>query len=540
MIYPGSLELDDAEANPLEETGFRALEFADPAELVCFFDPQINAGEVTLHPWQVEVTEQLAAARPTSKNPYKFALCAANGSGKDYFVIAPFVIWFALTKIQSLCVITSSSGVQLTSQTENYIKRLAEKVNLFYGQTIFKIRQRFIYCSLTGSEIRLFATDEEGKAEGYHPLEPNKEFAIIVNEAKTVAPEIFRALRRCTGYNYFIEVSTPGEPSGDFHRHFTSWQKYEYENAAVKLSRTRRVNYYDCPHLSEIDFEEDKQEFGEHSALFRSKWLALFTSMGGQTVIGSDNIDKCIKTNCPWIFKKWPKRVGIDFAAGGDETVVSIWQGNKRIAQLAFRERDTVVATDFIDKFLGKNNIPKDHIYIWADDGGIGRGYIDNLQRLGYTGINRILNNHAALRKKEFGNRGAELWFKFARLIQECVLILPVDDERGMTQLAQRYYRESTGGRFFLQSKPEAKSEGRPSPDRADADVLAFTDLSLDDFLKPEEEPNKSKNKYMGTTLEEIESNLDSDDTPKHRPIKGSSRVMLKNHNKGNSIWQKN
>lgn len=527
-VYPGSITLDDADSAPLEEQGFRALLFADPAELVCYFDQQINKGEVTLHEWQVKVNEELAQAKPTSKAPYKFCLCAANGSGKDYFVIAPFVIWFALTKIQSLCVITSSSGVQLTSQTENYIKRLAEKVNTFYGQTIFKIRQRFIYCSLTGSEIRLFATDEEGKAEGYHPLEPNKEFAIIVNEAKTVAPEIFRALRRCTGYNYFIEVSTPGEPSGDFHRHFNSWKN------------TRRVTYFDCPHLSEIDYEEDKKEFGEHSALFRSKWLALFTSLGGQTVIGSDNIDKCIKTNPAWSFRKWPKRVGIDFAAGGDETVVAIWQGNKRVAQLAFRERDTVVAANSIEKFLEKNGIPKDHTYIWADDGGIGRGYIDNLNRMGWIGINRVLNNHGAIRKKDFGNKGAELWFKFARLVQECVIILPIDDEKGMTQLAQRFYKQSTGGRLFLQSKREALSEGHPSPDRADADVLAHTDRSLDDYLKDEEPEVPNRRKFMGTTLEEIEGNMNSEDTPKQKPIKNSIRVLLKHRDKGKSIWQQN
>lgn len=179
----------DAEDETPSPTGkFQTLEFASSVQLISFFDKNINEGVVTLHPWQRETSSNICAAKPTSKKPFKFALCACNGSGKDAFVIAPFAIWFCCTKIKSRCIITSSSGVQLSSQTENYIRELAIKLNEYftqeYGGPIFRINQRFIKCLLSGSEIRLFATDEEGKAEGYHPIEPNAEFCIIVNEAK--------------------------------------------------------------------------------------------------------------------------------------------------------------------------------------------------------------------------------------------------------------------------------------------------------------------------------------------------------------------
>src|SRR5204863_301163 len=158
------------------------------------------------------------SCKPTSQHPYKFVLIGNNGSGKDKFIIAPFAIWFTLTKIRSRVIITTASGTQLTSQTEPYIKDLCEKVNSFFGTEIYRIRQRYIKCLLTGSEIRLFATDEKGRAEGYHPMDTDSEMAIIVNEWKSVDDEITKALRRCTGFNYWLGISSAGEDSGAFYR----------------------------------------------------------------------------------------------------------------------------------------------------------------------------------------------------------------------------------------------------------------------------------------------------------------------------------
>src|SRR5205814_198121 len=133
---------------PITDEGYQTLDFQSPAEVAAFFDPNINEGLITLHKWQVEDLELLAKAKVSSIHPYKYILCAANGSGKDAFIVAPFAVWLALTKSRSLCIITSSSGVQLSAQTENYIKTLAHRVNTFYqkiyGCDIFKINQRFI------------------------------------------------------------------------------------------------------------------------------------------------------------------------------------------------------------------------------------------------------------------------------------------------------------------------------------------------------------------------------------------------------------
>lgn len=485
---------------------WETIPFESPFELICYFDRHINAGTVTLHNWQAEVNEELAfigKPKPHQHSPYRLSLCAANGSGKDAYVIAPFVVWFALTKVRSLTVITSSSGVQLTAQTENYISALCNAVNNHYKDEqgrpvrIFKITKRFIRCLKSGSEIRMFATDEAGKAEGYHPLEPNSEMAIIVNEAKSVAPDIFGALSRCTGYNYWLNVSTPGEPMGDFHDSFYNW------------ANARRVTAFDCPHLGKDHIDEVARKYGLASAIYRSQILAEFTAIGGQTVINQDFLNKCIDES----FRGWVKpkrfgrkRIGLDLAAGGDECSFVCVHGNEIVDEEHFREADTTVtesrAIAFLTKHGGSNECD-----IFADDGGVGHGILDRLVKK--FSIVRVLNQQRAFDHKQFGNRGAEMWFQLGRMIEERVVVLKLSKLKEKNkpslyeQLAYRFYKKNeTSGRITLESKSEAKSNGHCSPDRADAYVLAMSGTNWEEIAKAIATSDK---KEAGMTIEQIQ-----------------------------------
>ncbi|NBU11307.1 MAG: hypothetical protein EBS84_20220 [Proteobacteria bacterium] len=348
--------------------------------------------------------------------------------------------------------------------------------NAWIGREVIKVNKRFIRCVETGSECRMFATDEAGKAEGYHPLEPGAEMAIIANESKSIADDIFEALSRCTGYNYWLEVSTPGEPQGQFYRSYT--------DAALLGYNVRHVTSYECPHKDFKEIERDKIRYGEHSALFRSKHLALFTQLSGQFVIRLDQLNKCRATCKAHIGKRWPLRVGIDVALsnGGDETVVIITQGNKIVGKLILHSDDVTVLVAEIDKFMRSHGVPLTSETIFIDDGGVGRALWPLLRDKGWTNINRVLNQFRAFNTLEFANRGAELWFNASRFIEECVLLIPEDDRLFIEQFTERKYSRSATGKIKLESKQEMKAEGRKSPDRVDAYLLSFHGLSIEDF----------------------------------------------------------
>jgi len=480
----GDYKLSPEEDKPLLGGTYTTIDFfKTPAALVCAIKPIFREGRENLYQWQKDQSQELADSFQTCDklHPYKLALCAANGSGKDFLVISPFVVWAALTQIRCLTIITSASGAQLSAQTENYIRALCAGFNEYAvqigfvqeGQKVFHIRQRFIRCNLTGAEIRLFATDEAGKAEGYHPLEPDSKMIIIVNEAKNVAEEIFEALTRCTGFSHWLNVSTPGEPKGSFYDSFCNWPN------------TRHVTTYDCPsHLAESSREDDRRKYGEHSALYRSKHLALFTTLGGSCIISLDAVNALL-LEPPTLSSSLPERIGIDLAAGGDETVICRVKGARVLEEYCFRETDTTITADKLEAKLLEWKIDKKHEFITADDGGVGHAIIDMLVRRKWN-IRRVLNQSAATNKKDFGNRGAELWELAKRVIEEKLMDISKLSPKTITQLTTRQYKKKDASsitRITLESKKEAKAHGRPSPDRGDAYVLTFNGFSLDDFI---------------------------------------------------------
>ncbi len=487
----------DGYIQPKPTSEYQPLGFANPIEMLNYFDENIRLGKRQLISWQIE--DLLFINRPgyTFENPLRYHIVAANGSGKDAYINSPTAIFLALTKIRTRVIITSASHIQLERQTESYIRTLAFKINTkLQEQGVvtggpFLVKKKHIVCTTTGSEIILFCTDDPGMAEGYHPFPdyPDSEEIIILNEAKTIPEDIFAALSRCR-YNRWLEISSAGSPSGHYYRRISRSipvnLKLPFDGSKDYM---RRVTSYDCPHIPANVIEHDKQELGEASSLFRSKHLALFTTVEGQVVITQESLEKWLDCIIPWKFKWWPKRVGIDISAGGDEFVFCVWQGNRRLAQETWRDLDTVQSEAFVLKLFKKYDIDNSKDLIFADDGGIGRDIITRWQNAGWN-VQRVMNQSPAKhRKGEFRNRGAEMWFNTARLIQECLLIPPKDDDKLIAQLGQRFYKKQEGqGGITLQSKKEAKSHGYPSPDRADAMILALCGLRVEDFTGEDRE----------------------------------------------------
>lgn len=493
----------DREFSPENAKIEGVIDIDNAADFLAFVDPEINEGRVTPYKWQFDQLREMSDPNISDDNPYLLAMPAANGSGKDKYIIAPLAVWALCCKYKARTIITTSSGTQLTRQTEPYMRQLCGRVNELFGDGFIRVRQRHMTCETTGSEIVMFATDEGGQAEGYHPWEKGSWMLLIVNEAKSVAPEIFQAIERCTGYTHQIFISSPGEPSGDFYKAYTSG-----------LYKTRKVTAFHCPHIKQRDIDKTAILYGKSSPLFRSKILAEFTSIGSLVVIPIEQYERCIKEAKEIDNNRLGRRAGIDLAAGGDETVISVFQGNKQIALEGFHTPDTVEGVDMIVRRLEAWELEPSNVY--ADDGGVGRSIIDQIWRRkrnkgGYWLINRVLNQSPAVTTSEYGNRGAELYFNFQRLIQESLVVL-IDDPKQKTQLTTRKYKQGAAtGKLTLQSKADARAEGMESPDRADATVLAFTGITVLDLI---EYKNKSVGKgyaYHIKTQEETPKGIYTD-----------------------------
>lgn len=469
-----------------EQAHYLPIPFRDPIEML----EVIYAGgdSIFTNPWDWQKEEQLRLANTkcSKDEPYRLVLSANNGAGKDSMINAPWSVFQAMCKVRSRTVITTSSYTQLQLQTEAYVRTIANRANVYLASQgitskLFVIKKQHLIFVPTGSEIVLFVTDDGGRAEGYHPFPdaPKGEVTIIINEAKSVPDLIFEHLSRCT-FSRWIEISSPGGMTGKHYKHIREAQdsNNEYPNPYSSANfYARRVTSYDCPHISVGKIESDRIEYGENSAIFRSKHLALFTSLDEQVVINQETIQQCLLFPHAKIENLGlGRRAGLDLAKGGDENVLCIVEENEVIGMEIFRAKDTAeVTVPVLVDFFKKWKLEGDNIY--GDDGGVGGAILDNIRRAGYH-INRILMQSPPSQRGGYGNLGAELWFRFGQIAP--YLRLPKDNQKLISQLTSRFYKQNTTtGKLILEAKADARAKGHSSPDRADALVLAYVGVTV-------------------------------------------------------------
>lgn len=449
--------------------------FANPAVLLAFYDPHFHTGAAKIFPWQVRVHEEFAA-RPQGLSK-EVMVVAPNGSGKSSVIMSAPAIWTAMSFTQSRSVITSSSIPQLDMQTMPAVKRLAGYINQYHGAELWEIQHRYLHFKPNGSEIIARKSDEEGTMEGFHPIVPGGEFSILVDEGKSISDPIYAGILKWTGFTRRMDVTSAGDPSGAFHR---NWQFGAQEKFLVTAD--------DCPNITEADKQRIITEAGgPDSPLAQQILWSRFVALAGSVVINLEILNRCMrlaKDNAVKHKEESFNRGGLDLSGGGDEYVMSVWNGNKQVALEAFRFKDTTMAVEEIIRLTRKWKLTAERRR--ADAGGVGKPILDTLANRGYPWIrihNQARPNDSSF--KNWGNRGTQMWFHFGRLVEDCAVIL-MEDEKQKTQLANRYYvQQKSTDKIIVEPKAEARSQGRPSPDRADATVLAMSDYRIEEELQP-------------------------------------------------------
>jgi hypothetical protein len=412
-----------------------------------------NALGINLYDWQRKVLRDLEA------KDCRVALRAANGSGKTSTVISAILIWHALVYPRSIAVTTAGVFRQVESQLwpslRNHIAKLGGAWEVTSGEI------RYLHPNGNTSRIIGYSATDPGRAEGwhaedheYHPL------LMVVDEAKTVADPLFEAISRCQPTRLLI-ASSPGGTSGAFYRAFTKeanmWSKHA-------------VTAFDCPHITPAQIEEVTQRYGEKHPLTRSMIYGEFVDIGAESlVINLTQLQNC--HNTPPRFRPGVRIAGVDFAAGGDQNVICISDGNKILPMIAWREKDTMAAVGrFIVEFK-KAGLEANNIY--ADASGMGMVMCDALAESGWV-VNRVNFGATAYDNNAYTNRSAEMWYNMAKKIEDAEIILP-EDEDLTAQLTCRRTITNSKGKLGVESKDSMRARGIASPDRADALALCLS-----------------------------------------------------------------
>jgi hypothetical protein len=422
--------------------------FATPAGFAKFY-----LG-LDLLPKQVEI---LNAFGPLGA---RVSACTCNEFGKTTRVIAPLVLWhmsvFPRAGNPGGCISTSGSWTQITNQLVPALRSYRHRFPgyVFLEDTIKSPNECPQWVG--------FSTTNPGRAEGSHG-HAESPLLVIVDEAKTVRDEIFSAVDdRCNPQRIGL-LSSPGYAEGEFYRSHT-------RNA--DLYQRFKATAQECPHISPESIERRIKKHGLNHPLVRSAIFAEFMEEIGDALVSFTEYDLCAG-NPPAFNHGAELHVFLDFAAGGDENVIGVRQGNRCWIHKAWQETDTMKAAGQFAIELHELNrrlgVMPEHVE--GDDCGLGKVMIDRLHELGWP-ILRFNGGAPAIADPiHFTNRNAEVWWTGADRIRTKSVILPDKDEDLRAQVCNRKKATGPKGKQAIESKDDLMGPGRnqPSPDRADA-----------------------------------------------------------------------
>lgn len=403
-----------------------------------------------LYDWQAEAVLGAVSFRR------RLALVAANGSGKTAAVNVVLLLWFLYTYPKGIAAVTSGSWNQLETQL---------MPNLQMYRTLFP-RWKWGAHQITSPEggfIRLYSTNNPGRAEGHHQHLPERPVMLMVDEAKSVPEPIYEALSRCTP-TYYALTSSPGAPVGSFYNAFRS---------ARKLYHNVKVTAFDCPHIKPEKIKLAQMLYGpnynEHP-VYRSMVLGEFTEGDDAMIIPRRYVERALMHKP--VARGGSRYAGVDWAAGGDETVLAERCGNQLRIVWRDREKDTVKSAARVVLECERRGIESGGCM--GDECGIGLAIMQAARSVHEYWF-RPFNGGAPVQDAHYVNLNIQAWWFFRQSLERGEICFPDGlDEETITQLSNRFLCWDNKGRLKCESKDDMKKRGVSSPDRADALVMAW------------------------------------------------------------------
>ena len=409
--------------------------------------------ELELYDWQLDA--DIAIDKGAHYDRIKVALVAPNGSGKTQRIVAVSALRWLNRFPKGRVIITSADGKQLDAQL---MPAVCAHQHKFPG---WEFLQRTVRTP-QGGFLLAFTTDEPSRAEGHHATKESP-LLIIVDEAKSVEPEIFTAFDRCS-YNVILYISSPGVKAGRFYDAFSLHRD--------QFLLTMQIGLADCPHISKERIQDVIDTYGPEAEFTKSTLYGEFMNQDADQLMVFDfQAVQALLTTPPHArISRHEYAAFCDFAAGRDENVLAIRSGNKLLELEAWKETNTVAAVGRFIMLFRRYNLRVEQI--WGDNGGIGHSMCDMLADAGWP-INRFDFGAGASRSDVFVSRGAEIWHTLARRVAKGEIVL-INDPTLVSQLVTRRYNYDSKGRIRLEDKEAMAARGIKSPDRADATVGAF------------------------------------------------------------------
>jgi hypothetical protein len=433
--------------------------------------------------WSVQ--KQIAVAAATKRAT---AVKGCHGAGKTYVV--------AGTVLHHLTLYPEGK-VFTIAPTLRQVKLMWEEIELARRASLIQ----FPECSSVGlriSEERYglgFSASKGVNAQGMH----GRDVLIITDESPGIGSDVWDAIEgiRMAGRVRILQLGNPTVPSGPFFDAFTkgrastecitisAFDTPNLQHASGRPFTIAELEAMDEDELSEVPYPALTSRFGvldryrrwgPNNPRYISRVLGEFPSQSEHAVFDLAWIERAKREPTEQELQRMAgcvMQVGIDVAGPGDaETAACARVNGIIIAREKWADKDPRgVVSRWLSLLRARYQIGA----VVVDVVGIGYNFALHLADQGYPifGFNA---GGAAMDTEHFINAKAEQYFRLRDMLREnyvCHMDGTLDEECE-AQLSGLEYRETPRGLIQIEPKEEARKRGLPSPDRAEAMMMAF------------------------------------------------------------------
>ena len=434
------------------------------------------------------------------KRRRRVAVKSGNGLGKD-FTAAVALLWYLQAHDPGIVLSTAPTFRQVRHVLWRQIHALHRRAGETLGGKLLDTRWELAEDRYA---LGLSATGAD-QFQGFHC----ENMLLVVDEAEGVGEPIYEAIDTVmTSENpKLLLIGNPTRASGAFYRAFHQ-ERDLYETITISALDSPNVQNerVEVSGLVTAQWVEERRgAWGENSDSFRSRVLGEFPERGEDSLIAMSDIEAAVYEGYPsprpsatrgegatvdqtrregaggydWSGLFLPGMetapgsavIGVDVARfGSDRSVVAVRRGDVVEEISVFAQLDTMAVAGNVVASVRKHH-PR---LVNVDEIGVGSGVVDRLREQGIP-VRGVNGAAAPWRDVNCANLRAEGYRALAERFRSRRIRIP-DDPELTAELAALRYRYNSRGKLLIEGKDEIRGRGLPSPDKADALMLAFLD----------------------------------------------------------------
>jgi phage terminase large subunit len=391
------------------------------------------------------------------------------------------------------------AGKVLTmAPTLRQVKLLWEEVELARQQS----KISFPECSTAGLRITEenyglgFSSARGINAQGFH----GQDVLIITDESPGIEATVWDAIEgiRAGGRVRLVKLGNPTVPSGPFYDDFTrhrattetitisAFDTPNLQNPVTGRPFTidelqalpkEQLEYSPVPFLVSRWWVLDKfLRWGPSNPRYISRVLGEFPTQSDFAVFALAWIERSRREPTEAELNRARGcliQVGIDVAAGGDAETTACARVNGIVIDRAAWSSGNPPVAAWLNKLRQTAGYPLGFVVI--DTTGVGHYLGLSLGESGFP-VYGFKAGGAPMDKEQFMNAKAESYFRLREMYKADYIshLAAALDEETEAQLSTIEYKELLNGKVMIEPKEDARKRGIPSPDRAEAEIMAF------------------------------------------------------------------